>query len=181
MLHGGAYTLFSRYGWYRSEYDKLQRIARSEQSRFILLNELKPLFDANGLYFAKYKEIAGVVDKVYSEAKSEGTKPVPEGDEIILVFLGIDERDGKGENGTSYWALDLTPRGVHEEEFNKLNKGNRINAIFEAGDELENLPLLSGFEARKLEYQPALPRAMTLDKPTAAILAQARAMGTVNK
>lgn len=116
---------YLRYGWYRSEYHKLRGIARSERSRYILLKELNPLFDASGLYFAKYTEVATIVNKVYPDAKPEVTKPVPEGDEIILVFLGIDERDGKGEHGTAYWALDMTPRGTHEEEFNKLNEGTR--------------------------------------------------------
>lgn len=117
-----------RYSWYRSDKQVLQRLVRSPRSKFLLFSHLNPLFyeGDGGLYFAPYTEVASIVDEIYppgDDAKEESQKPIPEGNEVILVFLGIDEREQKGEDGIAYWALDVTPRGANEDRFKALAEG----------------------------------------------------------
>lgn len=146
ILHGDN----NRYSWYRNDKNKLRELVRGPRARFLVMSELNPLFDDNGIYFATYDEVASVIEKALPE--QEENKLVPEEDEIILVFLGIDER----EDNAVYWALDVTPKGHHEADMKKL---------------------IDAFEARDLEFSPALPRAFTVEKSVAAIIAQARSMG----
>lgn len=146
-------TLYYRYSWYRNDKNKLRELVRGPRARFLVMSELNPLFDDNGVYFASYDDVASIVDKALPD--QEEKKLVPEEDEIILVFLGIDERENANA-GPVYWALDVTPKGHHEQDMKKL---------------------IDAFEARNLEFTPALPRAFTVDKSVAAIIAQARSMG----
>ncbi|KAI7883134.1 peroxisomal NADH pyrophosphatase NUDT12-like protein [Lichtheimia hyalospora FSU 10163] len=143
-----AESPLNRYSWYRNDKNKLRELVRGPRARFLVMSELNPLFDDNGIYFAAYDEVASIIEKALPDQDEK--KLVPEEDEIILVFLGIDER----ENDV-YWALDVTPKGHHETDMKKL---------------------IDAFEARNLEFAPALPRAFTVDKPVAAIIAQARSM-----
>ncbi|KAI8141583.1 hypothetical protein BJV82DRAFT_169440 [Fennellomyces sp. T-0311] len=144
----------NRYSWYRTDKPILRRLARSPRSRFVLFKNLDPLFNNDGLYLAKYDQISAIVDRAVPE---EGGKELTGDDEIILVFLGIDEKEGTGESGEAYWALDLTPKGNNKQEFEKL---------------------IEVFEGQGLDFSPALPRAFssTLDRETASIIAQARSM-----
>ncbi|KAI9278208.1 hypothetical protein BDA99DRAFT_544685 [Phascolomyces articulosus] len=140
----------NRYSWYRTERKTLRRLAQSPKSKFLLLKGLDPLFDSEGLYFANYDQVASIVDKAIPDQENK------EGDEdILLIFLGIDEKEGVAEKGDIYWALDVTAEGAHKQELEKLNEG---------------------FESKDLEFSPALPRAFTIDRENASIIAQARAM-----
>lgn len=64
--------------------------------------------------------MSSVVDRVYTE-----NDVVPNNSDIILIFMGIDESQGQGEDGEFIWALDLTPQGANEEEYSRLVKGSR--------------------------------------------------------
>ncbi|KAI7852843.1 hypothetical protein BDC45DRAFT_443327 [Circinella umbellata] len=146
-----AGSSLNRYSWYRTEKDILRRLVQSPRSNYLLLNGLDPLFDSNqSLYFAKYDQVKSIVDKAVPEQES-----VKEEQDIVLVFLGIDEKEGISEEGHIYWALDVTPVGTYKQE-------------------LENL--VEGFALKNLEFAPALPKAFTIDQGIASILAQARAM-----
>lgn len=108
-----------RYGWARDSAEFLSELAKSPRSKYVVLKELKALYDESGqLHLVSYNDVASIVDKVYSENGFNTTN-----DEIILVFLGIDETNGKGQDGEAYWALDLTPKGKYENELNALVKG----------------------------------------------------------
>ena len=110
---------YYRYSWYRTEKDTLRRLAQSPRSNYLLLNRLDPLFGSNkGLYFAKYDQVKSIVDKVVPER--EITKAEQD---ILLVFLGIDEKEGISEQGHIYWALDVTPTGTYKQELESLVEG----------------------------------------------------------
>lgn len=68
--------------------------------------------------------MSSVVDRVYTE-----NDVVPNNSDIILIFMGIDESQGQGEDGEFIWALDLTPQGANEEEYSRLVKGLRKKTI----------------------------------------------------
>jgi NAD+ diphosphatase len=86
------------------------------------LNKLQALYNQDGqVQFVNYKDVSSVVDRVFTENSIRN--PITD---IIIVFLGIDETHGKGENGEAYWALDLTPQGAYENEYTQLIKGNYI-------------------------------------------------------
>ncbi|RCH93584.1 NADH pyrophosphatase [Rhizopus azygosporus] len=141
----------NRYGWARDSAEFLSELAKSPRSKYVVLKELKALYDESGqLHLVSYNDVASIVDKVYSENGFNKTN-----DEIILIFLGIDETNGKGQDGEAYWALDLTPKGKYENELNALVKG---------------------YESSSFEFCPTLPRAFTLKRSTSAIIAQAAAM-----
>ncbi|GAN11187.1 oxysterol-binding protein-related protein 3 isoform X4 [Mucor ambiguus] len=140
-----------RFGWNRDKPEFLARLARSPKAKYIILNRLKALYDSDGnLHYVGYDQVASVVDRVYTESEF-----VPDNTDVILVFMGIDESQGQGEDGEFIWALDLTPEGTNEEEYSKLVKG---------------------FEAQDLEFSPTLPRAFVMEKSVSAIIAQAAAM-----
>ena len=129
----------------------MSKLAKSEKSNYIVMNGLKALYTSEGdIHYVKYHHVSSIVDSVYT---SNGVKENIT--DIILVFLGVDESEGPGENGTAYWALDLTPRGAYQTEFNIL---------------------LKEFESNSLEFEPTLPRAFIMDKNISSILAQAAAM-----
>ncbi|KAG0163633.1 Peroxisomal NADH pyrophosphatase nudt12 [Apophysomyces sp. BC1015] len=132
--------------WYRSDKTILGRLLRAPTSKFVVLSNLNLLISDKALSFASYDDVALVVEQFDKEAFC---------DEFTLVFLGIDEANGKGEDGVAYWALDITPKGIHTEEFNKLIKD---------------------FEARQCKFLPAQPAVFLLDHKSASIVAQARAM-----
>ncbi|EPB86877.1 hypothetical protein HMPREF1544_06303 [Mucor circinelloides 1006PhL] len=141
----------NRFGWNRGKPEFLARLARSPKAKYIILNRLKALYDSEGnLHYAKYDQVSSVVDRVYTE-----NDVVPNNSDIILIFMGIDESQGQGEDGEFIWALDLTPQGANEEEYSGLVKG---------------------FEAQGLEFSPTLPRAFVMEKSVSAIIAQAAAM-----
>lgn len=102
----------------------------------------------------KYNQVSSIVDRVYTE---DGVNK--ENYDVILVFLGINERTGKGQDGEGYWALDLTPKGKNEQEYSKL-----IEELEATGEN---------------EFAPTLPRAFVMDKSVSSIIAQAAAMGNV--
>ncbi|CEP07912.1 hypothetical protein [Parasitella parasitica] len=141
----------NRFGWNRGKPHFLAKIARSPRAKYLILNGLKALYNSGGgLYYARYNQVASVVDRVYTE-----NDIVPNNTDIILIFLGIDESQGQGEDGEIVWALDLTPHGVNEQEYSKI---------------------IQGFELEKLEFLPTLPRAFVAEKSVSAIIAQAAAM-----
>lgn len=97
--------------------------ARSPKSNYVVLNDKKALYDKEGhLHYVKYNKVASIVDRVYTD---DGVNK--ENTDIILVFLGINEQQGKGEDGEAYWALDLTPKGNNEQEYAKLIEGKGKN------------------------------------------------------
>ncbi|KAL0097851.1 hypothetical protein J3Q64DRAFT_1807668 [Phycomyces blakesleeanus] len=156
-----AGSFLNRLSRYRNDYSILQRLAHSPQSKFILFSKLNPLFDKsndNSVYLASYSEVASLVDMIYGENKN--IEKAVSKDEPILVFLGVDERNAKGEEGVAYWALDVTPRGKCQESLEDLTKE---------------------FESRGLDFAPTLPKAFKIDMRLASVLAQARAMVDWNK
>ncbi|KAF7726885.1 Peroxisomal NADH pyrophosphatase nudt12 [Apophysomyces ossiformis] len=132
--------------WYRSDKAILGRLVRAPTSRFIVFSNLDILMSKDGLYYANFNELAFIIEQFDKETF---------GAEFTLVFLGIDEAGGKGEDGISYWAVDITPRGAYKDEFERLNKE---------------------FEAKEAKFSPARPKAFLLNKKDASIVAQARAM-----
>lgn len=109
----------TRFGWNRDKPEFLARLARSPKAKYIILNKLKALYDSDGnLHYVGYNQVSSVVDRVYAEKEF-----TPNNTDIILVFMGIDESQGQGEDGEFIWALDLTPQGVNEEEYSELVKG----------------------------------------------------------
>lgn len=114
-----------RYGWARDSAEFLSELAKSPRSKYVVLKELKALYDESGqLHLVSYNDVASIVDKVYTENGFNKTN-----DEIILIFLGIDETNGKGRDGEAYWALDLTPKGKYEKELDALAKGKCCRCI----------------------------------------------------
>ncbi|KAI8329970.1 NUDIX hydrolase domain-like protein [Chlamydoabsidia padenii] len=81
----------NRYGWYRTNNDKLNELARAPNARFLLFSKLDPLFQDTQLYFASYSQVASLIG-----ADTEQDRPA-------LVFLGIEDKEG-----IPYWALDVT-------------------------------------------------------------------------
>ncbi|KAG0765273.1 hypothetical protein G6F29_007656 [Rhizopus arrhizus] len=141
----------NRYGWARTDQEFLSKLSKSPKSKYVVLSGQQALYDQSGsIHYVDYEKVAFIVDKVYT---SDGFNK--NNSEIILVFLGIDESQGKGEDGVAFWALDLTPKGLFENELQKLVKE---------------------FESGTLAFCPTLPRAFTMEKSESAILAQAAAM-----
>ncbi|KAI8080064.1 NUDIX hydrolase domain-like protein [Halteromyces radiatus] len=137
----------NRYGWYRTEQDHLNRLMHATNARFLLFSKLDPLFDKNDKKTGLYW---ADVEKIKA-ASLEGA----------LVFLGIDERfvsdkEGDAKEGIPYWALDIT---VNE-------KDNNMTLV----------QLHQDLEKEGLEFSSPLPLGFQLDRESAAILAQARAM-----
>lgn len=95
-------------------------MARSSKSNYIVLNGLKALYDTKGnIHYIKYDQVASIVDRVFTEQDGFNKSNT----DTILVFMGIDEREGEGTDGQAYWALDLTPKGKNEAEYTKLIQG----------------------------------------------------------
>ncbi|EIE90650.1 hypothetical protein RO3G_15361 [Rhizopus delemar RA 99-880] len=141
----------NRYGWARTDQEFLSKLAKSPKSKYVVLSGQQALYDQSGsIHYVDYEKVASIVDKVYT---NDGFNK--NNSEIILVFLGIDESQGKGEDGVAFWALDLTPKGLFENELQKLIKE---------------------FESGTLAFCSTLPRAFTMEKSESAILAQAAAM-----
>ncbi|KAI8643913.1 hypothetical protein BD408DRAFT_450980 [Parasitella parasitica] len=141
----------NRYGWNRGKAEFLAKIARSPKAKYLILNGLKALYNSEGgLYYAGYNQVASVVERVYTENDF-----VPNNTDVILIFMGIDESQGQGEDGEIIWALDLTPQGVLKQEYSKI---------------------IQEFELQNLEFLPTLPRAFVMEKSVSAIIAQAAAM-----
>lgn len=111
----------NRFGWERNNTEFLSRLAKSPKSKYIVLSGQQALYDSSTtLYTVHYEKVASIVDKVYTE---DGFNQA--NSEVLLVFLGIDESEGKGQDGVAYWALDLTPKGEFKEELESLIKGKR--------------------------------------------------------
>ncbi|KAI9249304.1 hypothetical protein BY458DRAFT_445377 [Sporodiniella umbellata] len=140
----------NRFGWKRNDPEFLSKLARSPKSKYIVLCNQQALYNSSdALHTIVYSSVSSIVDKIYTEDGFNQNNS-----EVLLVFLGIDERDGKGEDGVAYWALDLTPKGKFSNELGSLAK------------ELESL----------YTFYPTIPRAFVMDKSTSAIIAQAAAM-----
>ncbi|ORZ07094.1 NUDIX hydrolase domain-like protein [Absidia repens] len=152
----------NRYGWYRTNNDKLNQLVKASNARFILLNKLDPLFDQdNKLYFAPYDQVAGLIGEFSDDTTTEDSlRP-------RLIFLGVDEQQHKDDSkaagaaseGIPYWALDVS---AAKQETNPFHSSLQ--------------QLHQDFEKNQLDFSPALPLAFQLNKDTAAILAQARSM-----
>ncbi|KAG2209695.1 hypothetical protein INT47_001841 [Mucor saturninus] len=139
------------YGWNRGKPEFLSALARSPRSNYIVLNKLQALYNTEGgIHYIKYNQVFSAVDRVYTDCGFNNANT-----DTILVFLGIDESEGQGAEGQAYWALDLTPTGVHQAEYTQL---------------------IAGFESSTLEFAPTLPRAFIMDKSVSSIIAQAAAM-----
>lgn len=158
-----------RYGWARTDQEFLSKLSKSPKSKYVVLSGQQALYDQSGsIHYVDYEKVAFIVDKVYT---NDGFNK--NNSEIILVFLGIDESQGKGEDGVAFWALDLTPKGLFENELQKLVKGNirlKRRRIWKV------LIIKIEFESGTLAFCPTLPRAFTMEKSESAILAQAAAM-----
>lgn len=106
-----------RYGWNRGKPDILSPLARSSKSNYIVLNKLKALYNEDGdIHYVKYDQVASIVNHVFTTDGFNKTNT-----DTILVFMGIDEREGA--DGQAYWALDVTPKGRNEAEYMKLIQG----------------------------------------------------------
>ncbi|KAI8373305.1 hypothetical protein BD560DRAFT_454156 [Blakeslea trispora] len=139
----------NRFGWKRNDHSFLASKARANNSKYLVLNELKAMYNAEGnLQYLGYSDVASAVDRVYLQDSA-----VPENSDTTLVFLGIDER--QKEESIAYWALDITPKGTYEQEYAKL---------------------IQELESQGFEFIRTLPRAFSMDKEASSILAQAAAM-----
>ncbi|KAI8983599.1 hypothetical protein BDB01DRAFT_722727 [Pilobolus umbonatus] len=146
----------NRFGWIRTKSEILGRLARSPRSKYIPLLDLQVLYDQAGkLHYLHYQDVSFLVDAVYPANSS-----LQKDDGIILVFLGIDEREGKGEEGTSLWAIDVTPVGAYQGELKRLT------------EELTS---------KEYSFQPTLPGAFKMSTETSALIAQSAAMVDWNK
>ncbi|KAI8074329.1 uncharacterized protein B0P05DRAFT_473283 [Gilbertella persicaria] len=151
----------NRFGWKRNKPEFLAPMAHASTSKYIVLNELKALYDAEGnLRYLTYNDVSSAVDRVYSQESA-----IPDNSNTILVFLGMDERQ---EESVAFWALDVTPRGAHEQEYKELIQGkpNCYSFFF----------FTIGLESKGLEFCRTLPRAFTMDRSTSSIIAQAASM-----
>ncbi|CAO3683016.1 unnamed protein product [Umbelopsis ramanniana] len=144
----------NRFSWFRSDKAILERLVKSQSSRFVLLSFLKPLMDDSQeqaqLYYASGSEVEHLIGDPSGQKED-----LTEIDAPTLVFLGVDESNGVAENGTAYWALDVTPNGSRKGDIEQLH---------------QNL------ESRNIRFYDPRPKAFTLDRTSAAIFAQARAM-----
>ncbi|KAI7869151.1 NUDIX hydrolase domain-like protein [Spinellus fusiger] len=147
----------NRLSWYRSDKPLLRRLARSQHSKFILFSESNPLFSVKNreLHMATYEEIASFIEIADSEKDTEETESLRFKDELLLVFLGIDKREGKGEEGIIYWACNITPRGKYADICTKI---------------------IQDYEKNDMKFMPALSNSLSLDQETASIFAQARSL-----
>ncbi|KAI7905815.1 uncharacterized protein BX663DRAFT_428418, partial [Cokeromyces recurvatus] len=141
----------NRFGWKRDQPEFLSILAHSPKSKYLILNDLKVLFNNEGtIHYAQYKDLASIVNLIYTKENSYNPSS-----NVALIFLGIDESQGQGEEGEAYWALDLTPKEADEKECKEL---------------------IQVFEANGFEFCSILSRAFTMEKSTSAIIAQAIAM-----
>jgi NAD+ diphosphatase len=111
----------NRFSWFRSDKATLDRLIKSQTSRFVLLSDLKPLIDdsqeQSQLYYGTWSEVENLVGDPYGQKEDLTDVDTP-----ALVFLGIDESDGIAENGIAYWALDVTPVGPRKVQFEQLHQ-----------------------------------------------------------
>lgn len=90
------------------------------------MNNLQALYNADGgIHYIKYNQVFSAVDRVYTDCGYNNANT-----DTILVFLGIDESEGQGSEGQAYWALDLTPKGVHQAEYTQLIAGKKKKLNF---------------------------------------------------
>lgn len=69
------------------------------------------------LYYASWSEVENLIDDPYGQKED-----LTEVDARTLVFLGVDESTGVAENGTAYWALDVTPNGSRKADIEQLHQ-----------------------------------------------------------
>lgn len=112
-------NILIRFGWNRGKPEFLAKLARSPKAKYIILNGLKAMYDSEGnLHYVGYDQVSSIVDRVYADNDF-----VANNTDIILIFLGIDESQGNGEDGEFIWVLDLTPQGANEQEYSKIIEG----------------------------------------------------------
>lgn len=161
---------FVRFGWNRDKPEFLARLAHASTSKYIVLNKLQALYTKEGeLQFLGYNDVKKAVDRVYTETGVHENIT-----DDILVFMGIDETRGEGEEGDAYWALDLTAVGKNTEENKSLIEGKK-DGLLEGF--LKYLIINTELESKGYEFATTLPRAFTLPKYISAMIAQAAAMG----
>ncbi|KAI8388919.1 uncharacterized protein BYT42DRAFT_252038 [Radiomyces spectabilis] len=139
----------NRCSWYRDDPAVLMKLARSPQAKYIILQKQNMLYNesTSKLYYATYSEVAPIVDELYGDTEQSAQQ------QVILVFLGIDEAEDKE---AAYWALDVTPKGIHTDKYHAI---------------INDLTSKLG-----VKFENPRPKAFTLDKQTAGILAQALSM-----
>jgi hypothetical protein len=69
------------------------------------------------LYYASWSEVESLIGDPYGQKED-----LTEVDAPTLVFLGVDESSGVAENGTAYWALDVTPNGSRKGDLEQLHQ-----------------------------------------------------------
>ncbi|KAI8991537.1 hypothetical protein BDF20DRAFT_813157 [Mycotypha africana] len=145
----------NRFGWKRTDNGFLSRLAHSKRAKYMIFNNQQTIYTEKGnIQYVEYDDVASVVDRVY---KNEDDTALENVTEVILVFLGLDESEGTGEEGgIAYWALDLTP------------KKGETEALFRS--------LIKGFEAKGWAFTSTLPHAYGMEKSETAIIAQAASM-----
>jgi NAD+ diphosphatase len=112
-------NILIRFGWNRGKPEFLAKLARSSKAKYLILNGLKAMYNSEGnLHYVGYDQVSYIVDRVYTD-----NDVVANNTDIILIFLGIDESQGSGEDGKFIWALDLTPQGANEQEYSKIVEG----------------------------------------------------------
>lgn len=130
---------------------------------------MQALYTKEGeLQFLGYNDVSAAVDRVYNETGAHDNLT-----DDILVFMGIDETRGLGEEGEAYWALDVTATGKNEEANKQLIKGILLITEECVANDIGCIDL----ESKGYEFASTLPRAFSLSKPISAMIAQAAAIG----
>lgn len=106
----------TRYGWLRTNNEKLNELVRADNARFLLFSNLDPAFQDTDLYFAPYSQVASLITADFGAAA--------ETSDVALVFLGMDEKTS--EQPIPYWALDVTvkPKSPFKDTLERLHQGN---------------------------------------------------------
>ncbi|OXV09686.1 hypothetical protein Egran_02551 [Elaphomyces granulatus] len=116
----------NRLSFLRTHHSFLSAALQHRSTRFLLLNQLAPLTKSpSELFYVQYSDVQNLVPVDYFEKPEEDL--IKDYDSRVttpqLVFLGLDETSNNGDKltwkaytGVPYFALDVTPKGSHEQE-----------------------------------------------------------------
>jgi NAD+ diphosphatase len=118
----------NRLSFLRTHHSFLSAALHHPSARFLLLSQLAPLTKSpSELFYVQYSDVHNLVPVNYFEKPEDDL--VKDYDSRVttpqLIFLGIDETSNNGDKltwkayaGVPYFALDVTPKGSHEQKTN---------------------------------------------------------------